>query len=155
MHQPFVWDEMMSGLERTPQALERLAQLVPAERWDARPSPDRYSPKELVCHLLEVEEAFYRRYKQIAEEDRPQLSVYDAEAEPLDDRFVKGSLHEALEQFARARQRSVDYLNRLPAEARDRVGIHPEFGEWSIFQQVQLCVAHDLLHLCDILLRTA
>ncbi|MCS7310545.1 MAG: hypothetical protein NZ741_10015 [Armatimonadetes bacterium] len=42
----------------------------------------------------------------------------------------------------------------MPAEVRDRTGVHPEFGERSIFQQVQLCVTHNLLHLGDILWRT-
>jgi hypothetical protein len=59
-----------------------------------------------------------------------------------------------LRLFSEARARSVEFLNSLPVEARDRIGIHPEFGEWSIFQQVQLCVAHDLLHLSDVLLRS-
>ncbi len=154
MHQPFVWDECMDALAKTAQALERLAELIPEERWEVRPSPDRYSPKELVHHLLDVEEAFFRRYQQIAEEDHPTLSVYDPETAPIDEQFSTGRLHDALKEFAEARQRSLDYLQQLPPEARDRTGIHPEFGEWSIFQQVHLWVAHDLLHLCDVILRT-
>ena len=63
-------------------------------------------------------------------------------------------MREGIARFSEARTRSLQYLRNLPAEARDRTGVHPEFGEWSIFQQVQLCVAHDLLHLCDILLRS-
>lgn len=154
MHHPYVWDEAIDALQQTPRALERLLELIPMDRWEVRPSPERYSPKELVYHLLDVEQAFYRRYQQMTEEDHPLLSVYDPEGEPLADRFAMQSLHDAVEQFARARERSLDYLRHLPEDARDRVGTHPEFGEWSIFQQVQVCVAHDLTHLCDILTRT-
>ncbi len=154
MHHPYVWEECLEALEKTPAALERLAQLVPEERWEYRPAPDRYSPKELLYHLAEVEEAFYRRYRLIAEEEYPELTVYDPHDALSEDRFAEGTVQDGLRRFTEARARSLEFLRSLPAEARDRTGTHPEFGEWSIFQQVQLCVAHDLLHLSDAILRS-
>lgn len=154
MHHPYVWEECLEALEKTPDALQTLAKLIPPERWEQRPSPDRYSPTELLYHLAEVEEAFYRRYRLIAEQQHPQLSVYDPHHALLEARFSGGSVQEGIARFTEARNHSLKYLRNLPAEARDRTGLHPEFGEWSIFQQVQLCVAHDLLHLCDVLLRS-
>jgi hypothetical protein len=154
MHHSYVWEECLEALAKTPLALQRVARLVPSERWEYRPSPDRYSPKELLYHLAEVEEAFYARYRLIAEQDRPTLTVYDPHDASQEGRLTQGSVEEGLQLFSEARNRSLEFLNSLPAEARDRVGIHPEFGEWSIFQQVQLCVAHDLLHLSDVLLRS-
>jgi len=154
MHHPYVWEECLEALEKTPHALQRLAELVPAERWIHRPSADRYSPVELLYHLAEVEEAYFQRYRLIAEQEHPQLTAYDPHDALSEGRFVGGSLREGIARFTEVRTRSLEYLRNLPAEARDRTGVHPEFGEWSIFQQVQLCVAHDLLHLCDVLLRS-
>lgn len=155
MHHPYVWEECLEALEKTPQAVQRLATLIPAEGWERRPSPDRYSPKELLYHLAEVEEAFLRRYRLIAEQEHPQLTVYDPHDALSEERFAQGTVQDGIARFTEVRARSLEYLRNLPADARDRTGVHPEFGEWSIFQQVQLCVAHDLLHLSDILLRSA
>lgn len=155
MHHPYVWEECLEALEKTPQALQRLAMLIPQEQWERCPSPDRYSPKELLYHLAEVDEAFYRRYRLIAEQEHPQLTVYDPHDALSEERFAQAELQDGISRFSQARARSLEYLRSLPADARDRTGVHPEFGEWSIFQQVQLCVAHDLLHLSDILLRSA
>ncbi|MCS7308964.1 MAG: DinB family protein [Armatimonadetes bacterium] len=154
MPHPYVWEECLEALERTPRALQRLAELIPADRWEQRPSPDLYSPRELLYHLAEVEETFYQRYRLIAEQERPHLTVYDPHDALSEERFAQGSVQEGLSLFTEARNRSLEYLRHLSEEARDRTGMHPEFGEWSIFQQVQLCVAHDLLHLGDILLRS-
>lgn len=154
MHHPYVWEECLEALEKTPHALQRFADLIPAERWEQRPSPDRYSPRELLYHLAEVEEAFFQRYRLIAEQEHPPLTVYDAHDALSEGRFAGGSVQEGIARFKEARSRTLQYLRNLPAEARDRTGVHPEFGEWSIFQQVQLCVAHDLLHLSDVLLRS-
>ncbi len=154
MHHPYVWEECLEALEKTPHALQQLGELIPANRWEDRPSADRYSPVELLYHLAEVEETFFQRYRLIAEQEHPQLTVYDPHDALSEGRFARGSVREGIARFTEARTRSLEYLRNLPAEARDRTGVHPEFGEWSIFQQVQLCVAHDLLHLCDILLRS-
>jgi hypothetical protein len=154
MHHPYVWEECLEALEKTPRALQQLAERIPSDRWAHRPSPDRYSPRELLYHLAEVEEAFFRRYRLIAEQEHPTLTAYDPHDALSEERFAGGSVQEGIARFAEARGRSLEYLRHLPAEARDRTGVHPEFGEWSIFQQVQLCVAHDLLHLADILLRS-
>lgn len=154
MPHSFVWEENLDALEGTPHALQRLVDLIPAERWEQRPAADRYSPKELLYHLAEVEEVFFQRYRLIAEQEKPQLTVYDPHDTLSGERFAGGSVAEGLARFTEARRRSVQYLRHLPEETRERTGVHPEFGEWSIFQQVQLCVAHDLLHLGDILRRT-
>lgn len=71
MHHPFVWEECLEALEKTPHALQRLTHLITPERWEQRPSPDRYSPRELLYHLAEVEEAFFQRYRLIAEQEHP------------------------------------------------------------------------------------
>lgn len=154
MHNLFVWNECIDALAKMPQGLQRVAVLVPAERWEHRPSPDRYSPRELLYHLIEVEEAFYQRYRLIAEQEHPTLTVYDEDDDLSESGFPQGSVYDALTRFVELRNRSLEFLQSLPIEARERTGRHPEFGEWSIFQQVQLCVAHDLVHLSDILLRT-
>lgn len=154
MPHPYVWEECLEALERTPAALHQLAALIPAERWEQRPSPDRYSPKELLYHLVEVEEAFYERYRLIAEQHRPLLTAYDPHDALVEQRFAGGSVSEGIVRFTEARNRSLHYLRHLPPQARDRIGMHPDFGEWSLFEQVQLCVAHDLLHLGDILIRS-
>ncbi len=154
MYHPYVWEECLEALEKTPLALRRLAELLPAERWEHRRAPDRYSPKELLYHLAEVEEAFFKRYQLIAEQEHPQLTVYDPHDALSEERFAGGSVQEGIARFTEARTRSLQFLRSLPEEACLRTGVHPEFGEWSIFQQVQLCVAHDLLHLSDVLLRS-
>lgn len=149
----YVWEECLDALERTPRSLQRLVHLIPGERWRQRPSEELYSPLELVYHLAEVEEAFYERYRLLLEQERPQLRVYDVHASEALPAHL--DLVEGVARFSQRRQRSVHLLRTLSPTAWERTGIHPEFGEWSIFQQVQLCVAHDLLHLGDILARSA
>lgn len=150
---PYVWEECLEALERTPRALQQLAEIIPTQRWLQRPSEELYSPLELVYHLAEVEEAFYERYRLLLEQERPQLRVYDVHASEVLPTHL--DLTEGIARFTQRRQRSLQLLRALPPDARERSGIHPEFGEWSIWQQVQLCVAHDLLHLGDILARSA
>jgi hypothetical protein len=114
-------------------------------RW--RQDEDTLSLKEIAAHLRDCEEQFLRCLELIAERDAPRLPAFDGDVLLLERDYREVDLFDALETFARLRQRSSYLLYGLAAEEWERTGKHPYRGEVSIAQLAREQNEHDLEHL--------
>ncbi|MEO8193474.1 MAG: DinB family protein [Gemmatimonadales bacterium] len=62
--------EVVDALEHAERRLEKLAETIPAERWNVRNDPDRWSLAECVAHLNLTSEAYVPRVRKAIAEAR-------------------------------------------------------------------------------------
>jgi hypothetical protein len=149
---PFVVEEGVAILARTPAALDALLRGVPDGLIAAHEGGDTWSPFDVLGHLIHGERTDWV--------PRAKLILEHGEARPFDkfDRFAqfagsKGrTLASQLDEFAALRQESLRELAilRLTAADLDRRGRHPELGVVTLGQLLATWVAHDLDHVVQI-----
>ena len=143
-------DDPFLALCEAPQRLRKLLKGLTEKQLSRRPAPGKWSIKEIVAHLADGEVILGSRYRLIAAHDRPAIPGYDQ------DLFVEKlgvgntTTEELLDDFEMARMLNTDLLARLPDEALDRVGVHSERGEESIWTILTLYAGHDRVHLAQV-----
>ncbi|MDX2180769.1 MAG: DinB family protein [Bryobacteraceae bacterium] len=95
---------------------------------DFKPSPDRWSVRQIVCHLADSEQVGAMRFRQTLAEDNPTIQWYDeaAWAEKLD--YARRKISQAVETFRRARSENFELIKELPEEAWSRPAMHSKYG---------------------------
>src|SRR5262245_6550622 len=66
-------DAFLAGVQTLRQAVKGMSQ----QQLVARPVPDKWSTLEVICHLVDSDQAWIHRMKRIIAEDRPLLIGYD------------------------------------------------------------------------------
>ena len=140
----------IESMHRVPKRLKKLVKDVSEKRLAARPQPGKWSIKEVVAHLADHEIVLGTRFRFVAALDRPPITGYDQDAFVARLGVDKTTTEELLKDFTSVRKANVRLLQRLPLEARTRVGIHSERGEESLEDMIVMYAGHDLIHLAQI-----
>jgi hypothetical protein len=135
-------DQFLAGIDTLREAV---AGMTP-EQWSARPVAGRWSTLEVVCHLVDSEQAWCHRMKRVIAEDRPLLIGYDesrfASALAYQGRDMAGEL----DLFDRQRRQMAAVLRGLPEDAWSRVGVHSERGLETLEEMVGIEAEHVFHH---------
>jgi hypothetical protein len=139
-------------LERTPAALDALLRGLPEVWTETNEGGNTWSVSTVVAHLIHCEhEDWMPRARHILHEDETQpFPAFDREGHG---RYKKGNtLAQLLDEFARARVRSLEELRglKLTAEDLERRAMHPTLGSVTLSELLATWAAHDLTHLHQI-----
>ena len=154
-------------LQHTPGDLEQAIAGKSDSELSRRPQPDSWAPKEIVCHLRDVEELFQIRFHTVVALDEPRILVLGASAtdlapwriggpigHPLDParwaeerQYLRNDTHEALAAFQRRRTEVLALLKSLSSAEWERGGIHLSQGRLTLGDWVARLAAHDDNHL--------
>ena len=138
---------LFPALGLTPTILERTFNQIPKERWDTPTHPGRFTPREVVAHLADWEPVMLARMKQCLESPGSTIVARDEEQMALDNGYSDWNPIEALETFKAARAQSIQWLKSLSQEQFALTGVHSERGVWTIYDQANLLVGHDVYHI--------
>jgi hypothetical protein len=139
-------------LERTPSALDALLRGLPEVWTETNEGGNTWSVSTVIAHLIHCEdEDWMPRVLHV-------LQVGETEPFPRLDREghvrYKGgkTLAQLLDEFARARAKSLDELRALKLTSRDleRRARHPALGPVTLSELLATWAAHDLTHLHQI-----
>lgn len=149
---PFVMDDAVAILARTPATLDALLRGLPDGWIAAHEGGETWSPFDVVGHLIHGERTDWV--------PRARIILQHGEARAFDpfDRFAQfaGSegrtLASLLDEFATLRRESLRQLAalRLTDADLDRRGRHPELGVVTLRQLLATWVAHDLDHVVQV-----
>ncbi|HUK92390.1 MAG TPA: DinB family protein [Blastocatellia bacterium] len=115
-------------------------------RW--RPVPNKWSIKEVLCHLRDAErEANFVRVARMLSENEPYLPQVDQEQLAAAGDYLNQDAAAALADFRKHRGDTVQLLEQAPVEAWGRTGTHWNLGRISVEQEVSRQTSHDLKHL--------
>src|SRR5438132_14412058 len=90
----------------------------------ARPVPGKWSTLEVVCHLVDSDQAWIHRMKRVIAEDRPLHIGYDERRFAAALGYQDRDLEEELTLFELTRRQMARILRSLPAKAWTRDGAH-------------------------------
>ena len=138
-------------LERTPRVVRELLGGLP-DPWLSTPdTPDGWTPRDVVGHLIsaELDDWIPRAEIIMADGTSRPFEPFDRFAHVERDRNV--ALPDLIERFAELRRDSLVQLQELVGEDDlDRVGRHPELGEVTMRQLLATWTVHDLDHVAQI-----
>ena len=157
----------LDRLARTPDELAAAISGLTEDTLGRRPAPPAWSPREIVCHLRDVEELFQVRFHTILGASEPEIFVLGAAADQLAPWGVRPGVRHPLdpEQWAEDRQYSrqdtglalaalrrrradvLALLRPLSSAEWERGGIHLGRGRLTLGDWVASLAAHDDNHL--------
>jgi hypothetical protein len=143
-------DDPVEVMAMTPDAIRRLIAGLTEKQLATKPAPGKWSMKEIVAHLLDGEVVLGARYRMVASHERPPLTPYDQDAFVEKLGPLRAKAQDLVDDFAMMRAVNLGLLERLPADAWDRIGLHAERGEESIRSMVTMYAGHDRVHLSQI-----
>ena len=123
--------ELATLLERFRRGGELIAVVttgVAGAELDFHPAPEKWSIRQIVCHLADTEIVVADRLRRVIAEEEPQLIGFNqnAWAEKLD--YQKRKISQAVESFRRMRAENYELIKDQPEAVFARVGIHSERG---------------------------
>ncbi|HTO88221.1 MAG TPA: DinB family protein [Thermoanaerobaculia bacterium] len=158
LYQEIATDRLLSVFEAAPRRIGLALEGLDGAALSARPIPEKWSIQEIVCHVADSETVAALRFRLALAQPGSRLPGYDQ------DRFAAGIgyakfdpplVRDTFELFSRLRSISSRILRRLDPAEWDRSGIHPDWGELSVRQLLELYADHGERHLEQILERRA
>ena len=148
----FQLSEAIEVLDSTPQVLLSLLGGKSAAWLDCRKTPDAFSPRDVVGHLMHAEMTNW------IPRARTILSAGDTQPFNGFERFnfrelIAGkSIDASLSEFAALRSQSITELRLLAADSGvlSTKGLHPDLGAVSLGNLLATWVVHDLGHISQI-----
>jgi uncharacterized damage-inducible protein DinB len=137
-------------LDGPPRLRRAVADLSP-QQLQARPVPGKWSTLEVVCHLVDSEQAWCHRMKRAIAEERPLLIGYDESRFTSSLDYHLHDLEEELTLLESMRRQMAAILRRLPEAAWSRTAVHSERGLIRLEEMLQAEVEHVPHHVKHIL----
>ncbi len=133
-----------------PAALRRAVSDLNAEQLLARPVPGKWSILEVVCHLVDSEQAWCHRMKRVIAEPKPLLIGYDESRFASELAYHERDLEQELALLEGMRQQMAPILRTLPEAAWAFTGVHSERGLMTLEDLLRAEAEHIPHHLGSI-----
>jgi hypothetical protein len=123
-----------------------LLRSIPEAQADSRYSPDKWSIKEVVGHLIDAERIFGYRALRFARNDQTSLQGFEQDDYVKYGGFGEQSLSDLASEYEHVRRANIYLLRGLGSEAWDRRGIASD-NEVSVRGLAYIIAGHELHHL--------
>ncbi len=134
-------------LAETPAALAKLIDGVPAETCRCRPFEGKWTPNEIIGHLIDTEWVFGYRSRTIACDDTPSIYGIDQEKWVNAQHYNEPEASELVATFTALRSLNLRFWKSLTPEQRQRGCQHSERGEETLDSAMTFVPGHDLSHI--------
>lgn len=132
-------------IAETPLRLARVLEALTPEQVEAQPAPGKWSVREIVAHLADCEVVWSWRLRQVLGEEHATIQPFDQDA--WSRVYAAYSLTQARVCFDALRAWNVAFVGALSEADKRRPVTHPERGEETLWNIVQIMAGHDLHHL--------
>src|SRR5918992_2754671 len=137
-------------LAAAPDTLEALVDGVPGPLLDRRPSPTRWSIREIAAHLADDELVGAYRIRLILSAPGTPVQAFDQDAWAETGRYSATDIAQSLTLFRLLRAANVSLLRVLRPDEWERFGVHAERGRESVHDIAAYYAGHDLNHFTQI-----
>lgn len=134
-------------LAETDNLLTRLVASAPAATFRARPFSGKWTPLEVLGHLVDTELVFAYRTRAILCDDRPPLVGMDQEKWVAEQGHNQREPETLLRDWRALREMNLALWKTLTPSQLERVGIHSERGEESLETVLMMAAGHDRSHI--------
>jgi len=143
--------QLIDAYRDGPAQLRRAVADLSPQQLQARPVPGKWSTLEVVCHLVDSEEAWCHRMKRVIAEERPLLIGYDETRFTAALNYHQRELEDELTVLESMRRQMARTLSALPEAAWSRTGVHNERGLMTLEEMVRAETEHVPHHIRHIL----
>jgi hypothetical protein len=133
-----------------PRVIEEALARIGEGGLDRRPSPNDWTPREIVHHLADSEMTSAIRLRRLIAEDRPEIIGYD-EPEYARRLYYDRPIGPSLEAVKAARASTATILERLSEEEWLREGTHSESGRYGVEDWLRIYASHAHDHAAQML----
>ena len=117
-----------------------------------RPSIEKWNLLEITCHLLDEERLDFRaRMKHIMENPDKEMEPIDPQGWVNSHKYSDKDFETVLKDFLAEREKSVEWLAKLTEEDLDKKMEHKIFGTVTVMHFMLNWLAHDYLHIRQII----
>ncbi len=134
-------------LRSTPNALNQLIAGHDASVLQRRPFEGKWTPTEIIGHLIDVEWTYGFRTRMIAAHEQPALTGMDQDLWVSAQRYNSRDAQDLADAFASMRNINMAFWSGMSETELDRYGVHSERGNESLRHIRMLMAGHDLWHL--------
>jgi hypothetical protein len=134
-----------------PLEVRRVVSDLTAAQLQARPVPGRWSTLEVVCHLVDSDQAWCHRMKRVIAEERPLIIGYDETRFTATLSYELHDLQEELALLEGMRRQMARILCGLAEEAWSRTCVHTERGLMTLEEMLEAEAEHIPHHIRHIL----
>ena len=127
--------------------IERLTRDLDDATLSRRTVPDKWSLKELVCHLWRVQRLFEGRIEAMLTKDDPVVVPYTPQPDSEFDLLVAHPGAETRAAFLADRESFAARLDELSPAQWHRGGHHPEYPGFDVHFQVEYMAHHEAHHI--------
>jgi hypothetical protein len=131
----------------TAKKLQQLIKRATPAKLRKRPAPEKWSPAEIIAHLVDAEIVIAWRVRAILGAPGTPIQAFDQDAWVVSGHYAKRDARKSLEQFRVLRETNLALYKSLTPEQWKHHGIHAERGEESIERIVSMMAGHDINHL--------
>jgi len=132
-------------LEATPARLSAISEQIGDAGLPVAFGPGKWSARQVIAHLADVEMAIGYRVRQTVAEDRHHIQAFDQDDWARGYSSADASL--AVPAQAALRRWNLSFFRSLDAGQLARSGCHPERGEETVDLMIRMLAGHDLNHL--------
>jgi hypothetical protein len=133
---------LLERYRRGPELLAVVLTGVFGEEEDYAPAPGKWSIRQVVAHIADMELVAAHRFRMVLAETNPQLTAVDQNAWASNLDYARRKPKQSLETFRRMRAENYDLLKVLPAPAFDRSGHHTADGPVTLLKLVEGYAEH-------------
>lgn len=139
-------------LKKNHQVIKNLLMDLTEEEFTWKSSPEKWSLLEIICHLYDEErEDFRARLRHVLDELSGDFPSINPPVWVEERKYSEKNYSETLSNFLTERENSIEWLNSLSSPNWDNYYIHPKFGKMTAKMFLSNWLAHDYLHIKQIL----
>jgi hypothetical protein len=140
--------QAIAQLRQTPATLHAMTAAVSDGALDYRPTPQDWSVREILAHLVDDEAFVMRnRLERMVKEDRPQLAPHDEQQWYANRNTARDDLMTLLDDFETQRAASLGVFALLREREWSRIGFQSEYGEFTAAEWLERWRDHDQTHI--------
>jgi DinB superfamily len=144
-------NETVQALTETPGKLEDItARLEANGKLDTPREEGKWTPRQILAHLADVESIQTIRVLAMLSEDSPRMVGFHADAWAVAGAYATRDAQNSLRTFSAVRNHNLELWGALTAAQLERRGVHPIRGEFSIAQWLGFVSRHDANHVAQL-----
>lgn len=146
------YNKIITELERNKDVFSKLLSELPKAQYLWKANSEKWCLLEICCHLHDEErEDFRTRTKYVLETPELPLPTFDPVKWVKDRAYIQQDYDRVMNNFLKEREKSVKWLQSLSNPKWDNAFNHPKFGKMTAELFLTNWLAHDYLHMRQIL----
>lgn len=114
--------DALALLEKNKTAVADFFREIPAEKWDYAYAPGKWTPKDLLLHLIDGERVFSYRALRIARGDVTELPGFDQDVFAANSHAAGRSPESLISEYETVREATLELYRHMTDEDADRIG---------------------------------